>query len=247
MADVFARDVAYELEEVSMRGMLVAPERAVSLPTVVLIHDAFGLSDDMVEIAEAIAGRGYVVFAADVWGDRQLPQSQPEIGPLIGGMVQQRDEWIARIAAAHETAAAQSEIDGAALVSLGYCFGGASALEYLRTGGSVLGVVSLHGGLDLLEFDWSEATATHAAVLICTGARDPMATPEQRGQLQEGLDAAGIEWEVDLYSWAVHAFTSKKSQNSPAPHLFAYDERAAARSWAATLRFLDDTFGARVV
>ena len=247
MADVFARDVAYELEEVSMRGMLVAPERAVSLPTVVLIHDAFGLSDDMVEIAEAIAGRGYVVFLADVWGDRMLPHAPTDIGPLIGAMVGNRSEWIARIARAHAVAAAQPEVDGEALVTLGYCFGGASALEYLRTGGSVLGVVSLHGGLDLLEFDWSEATATHAAVLICTGARDPMATPEQRGQLQEGLDAAGIEWEVDLYSWAVHAFTSKKSQNSPAPHLFAYDERAAARSWAATLRFLDDTFGARVV
>ena len=245
MTQLLQRDVTYAHGDTQMRGLLVAPQGAAELPAVVLVHDAFGLSADMVEIAEAIAGRGYAVFAADVWGDRQLPQSQPEIGPLIGGMVQQRDEWIARIAAAHETAAAQSEIDGAALVSLGYCFGGASVLEYLRTGGSVLGVVSIHGGLDLLEFDWADATANNASVLICTGARDPMATAEQLGQLQSGLDAAGIDWEVDLYSGAVHAFTSKKSKNSPAPHLFAYDERAATRSWNATLRFLDDTFQAR--
>lgn len=246
MPDLQTRDVAYQHGDTQMLGMLVAPQGATRLPAVVLVHDAFGLSDDMVEIARSIAMRGTAVFAADVWGGRRLPEAQAEIGPLIGGMVQQRDEWIARVAAAHETAAAQPEIDGAALVSLGYCFGGASALEYLRTGGSVLGVVSVHGGLDLLESDWARAQPG-STVLICTGARDPMATPEQLHQLQAGMDDAGIDWEVDLYSGAVHAFTSKKSKNSPAPHLFAYDERAATRAWSATLRFLDEVFQERVV
>lgn len=246
MADLFTRDIAYRHEGAEMLGMLVAPEGAVNLPTVVLVHDAFGLSDDMVEIAQSIASRGYAVFAADVWGNRQLPTSEPEIGPLIGGMVAQRDEWIARVAAAHETAAAQAEVDGSALISLGYCFGGASALEYLRTGGSVLGVVSIHGGLDLLEFDWARAKPG-STVLVCTGAADPMATAEQREQLMAGLDAAGIDWELDLYSNTVHAFTSKKAQNSPVPHVIAYHPRNAARAMDATLRFIDEVFAARAV
>ena len=246
MADLRTRDIAYRHGDTEMLGMLVAPEGAVNLATVVLVHDAFGLSDDMVEIAETIAARGYAVFAADVWGNRQLPASEPEIGPLIGGMVAQRDEWIARVAAAHTTAAAQPEADGSALISLGYCFGGASALEYLRIGGSVLGVVSIHGGLDLLEFDWTRATPG-STVLVCTGASDPMATAEQREQLLSGMDAAGINWELDLYSNTVHAFTSKKAQDSPAPHVIAYHPRNAARAMDATLRFIDEVFAARVV
>lgn len=107
-------------------------------------------------------------------------------------------------------------------------------------------VVLVHGGLDLLEFDWARAQPG-STVLICTGARDPMATAEQLNRLQAGMDDAGIDWEVNLYSGAVHAFTSKKSKNSPAPHLFAYDERAATRAWSATLRFLDEVFQARAV
>ena len=244
MADLHVRDIAYRHGDTEMLGLLVAPAHAAKLPTVVLVHDAFGLSDDMVEIARSIASRDYTVFAADVWGNRQLPTSESEIGPLIGGMVSQRDEWIARIAAAHETAAAQPEVDGSALISLGYCFGGASALEYLRTGGSVLGVVSIHGGLDLLEFDWARAKPG-STVLVCTGAADPMATPEQREQLLSGLDAAGIDWELDLYSNTVHAFTSKKAQDSPAPHVIAYHPRNATRAMDATLRFIDEVFAAR--
>ncbi len=238
------RDVEYALGETRMLGLLVAPEGAAGLPAVVLVHDAFGLSADMIEIADKIAERGYAVFAADVWGDRTLPASEPEIGPLIGGMVGRRGEWIARISAAHETAAAQPEIDGEALVSLGYCFGGASALEYLRTGGSVRGVVSVHGGLDLIEFDWSGAKPG-AAVLVCTGADDPMATAEQRDRLQAGMDEAGVDWQVDIYSGTVHAFTSEKAKDSPAPHVIAYNERAATRAWESTLRFLDEIFAPR--
>lgn len=241
MPPITSRDIAYEHEGTRLLGLLCAPQGAVRRPTVVLVHDAFGLGEDMIAIARRLAGRGFAVFAADVWGERMTPRSEPEIGPLIGGMVGNRDRWISRIAAAHEVAAAQPEVDGDALVSLGYCFGGSSALEYVRSGGAVRAAIGIHPGLDLVEFDWSGAHQS-AVVLICTGADDPMATAEMRAQLQQAMSGAAIDWELDLYSGTKHAFTSPKAQFSPMPEVVAYHPRNAERAWQATTRLLDELF-----
>jgi dienelactone hydrolase len=241
MDKVVLRDVEYTHDDTRMIGAVCAPEEAESAPGVLLVHDAFGLSEHMLQIARDLAGRGYAVFAADVWGDRALPTTEEEIGPLIGAMVSDRPRWTARLAAAHRAAADQPEIDGSALVALGYCFGGSSALEHLRNGGDVRGAISIHGGLDLLdpEADWQAVDPT-ARVLLCSGAEDPMATAEQRTALLHGLSGAGVDWELDLYSGTVHAFTSPQAESSPRPDVVAYHPRSAARAWAATTRFLSE-------
>lgn len=236
------RDVAYRHGATEMTGRLIAPANAPALPAVVLLHDAYGFSTpQLLTTAERIAARGIAVFVADLWAGRAAPAHPDDIGRFIGGMVSDRAEWQGRVAAAHAAAAAQPEINPQALVSLGYCFGGSSALEYLRTGGDVLGVIAIHAGLDLLEFDWTAAPAGRT-VLVCTGADDPMATAEQRASLEAGMNHSGTNWEVQLYSGTVHAFTSEHSKNSPVPHLFNYHERSATRAWAATLGMLDELF-----
>jgi dienelactone hydrolase len=242
MPALIARDVAYAHGSTEMLGMLVAPEGATALPTVVLLHDAFGLGADAVAQARRLAELGIAVLAADVWGDRHTPACGRDIGPLIGAMVADRAEWMGRVAAAHRAAARQPEVDGSRLVSLGYCFGGAGALEHVRTGGDVLGAVSIHGGLDLLDRDWSAPTRG-VGVLVCTGAADPMATAEQRAALQADLTAAGIEWEVDLYGGVRHAFTNPRSDLPGMPPGVAYSARASERAWQSTRQFLADRFG----
>ncbi|MCS5713145.1 dienelactone hydrolase family protein [Herbiconiux sp. CPCC 205716] len=235
------RDVQYAHDGTRMRGLLFSTPGVSGSPTIVLVHDAFGLNGHTLETAERYAALGFTVFAADVWGDRLTPQAESEIGPLIGGMVGDRARWISRIAAAHEAAAAQPEVDASALVTIGYCFGGSSALEYLRTGGRTRGVVSIHGGLDLLAPDWSGAR-TDARVLVCTGADDPMATREQRAALETAMTGAGLDWETDLYSDTKHAFTNPSSSHSPMPHVVAYNPRSAARAWESTTRLLGELF-----
>lgn len=241
METTIQRDVEYTYDAIVMKGAVCAPSGTVGAPGILLVHDAFGLSTQMLETAHRLAGLGFAVFAADVWGNRAQPSRQEEIGPYIRAMVSDRPGWAGRMHTAEKTAAAQPEIDGSSLVALGYCFGASSALELLRNGGGLRGVISIHAGLDLLDpqSDWSGADP-RARVLICSGDEDPMATPPQRAFLQEKLSGVGIEWELDLYSGAKHAFTSLLARNSPTPDAVAYDERSAARAWAATTRFLSD-------
>ena len=237
MSSVTSRDIEYRHDDTRLLGLLRAPSTpAPGSPGVLLVHDAFGISDEMVAIADRLAAQGHPVLAADVWGERHLPGSEAQIGPLIGGMVGDRDRWMARVRAAHAVAAEQPEFAGRPVVLLGYCFGGSSALEYLRTGADVAGVISVHGGLDLLAPDWSQALPS--SVLLCTGADDPMATAGMRTELTGSLDAAGMDWQLHLYSDTKHAFTSPKAAHSPMPDVVAHNPRSAARAWAATLHFL---------
>ncbi|MBO0610113.1 dienelactone hydrolase family protein [Myceligenerans salitolerans] len=243
--DVRVRDVEYTHDGTRMRGAVVAAPGTRGAPGVLLVHDAFGPGEDMLAIARRLAALGRPVFCADIWGARTRPRTMAEIGPLIGGMVADRARWIARVSAAHEAAGAQPELDGGCLVALGYCFGGSSALEYLRGGGRLAGVVGVHAGLDLLDpgADWS-AAHPGASVLLCTGADDPMATAAQRDALQNALTGAGIDWETDVYGGTVHAFTSPRARNSPDPRVIAHHPRSAARAWDATTRFLRETLPA---
>lgn len=242
MSDLLARDVEYVHDGTRLRGRLCAPAGAAALPAVVLVHDAYGLSSDMMAIAERLAALGLAVLAADVWGERTVPAGPDEVGPLIGAMVRDRPRWLGRVAAAHAAAVEQPEVDGSSVALVGYCFGGSSALEYLRSGADVRGVVAVHPGLDLLDPHAPWPPAVDARVLVCTGGSDPMATAEQRTWLETGLTSAGADWELDVYGGATHAFSSLRSRHSPVPELFAYDARSAARAWRATTQLLAEVF-----
>ncbi|QTX04428.1 dienelactone hydrolase family protein [Agromyces archimandritae] len=240
MTEITTRDITVEHDGEALFGLLVAPAGARSRPGILLVHDAFGLGEDMIAIARRLAGAGYAVFAADVWGERRTPADEAGIGPLIGGMVADRERWIGRIAASRDAAAAQPEIDVDALAGLGYCFGGSSLLEYLRTGGRLRAAAAIHPGLDLVADGWAAARAD-TEVLVCVGADDPMATAEMRERLHAAMSGAGIDWREELYSGTVHAFTSPKAAHSPNPEVIAYHPRNARRAWDAAIALLSET------
>ncbi|WUS95233.1 dienelactone hydrolase family protein [Streptomyces sp. NBC_00708] len=236
MTQPAGRDIEYHHEGARLLGLVVPPGSGAvdhRASAVLLLHDAFGIGDELVNTATRLAEAGHPVFVADLWGERTAPASDIEIGPLIGAMAQDRSRWRGRVAAAHAALHAQPEFAGRPLVLLGYCFGGSSALEYLRTGAHVAGVAAVHPGLDLLDDDWSAPGS--GSVLLLIGADDPMATPAQRGRLREHLDGAGLDHQLHLYSGTTHAFTSRRSAG-PGP--FAHHARSAARAWAAATGFL---------
>ncbi|MFF3488573.1 dienelactone hydrolase family protein [Streptomyces sp. NPDC002701] len=240
MTQAASRDVEYQHDGTRLLGLVVAPRGAAadnsSAAAVLLLHDAFGISDEMTTTAARLADAGHPVLLADIWGERATPASDTEIGPLIGAMVQDHSRWLGRVAAAHAALDAQPELAGRPLALLGYCFGGSSALEYLRTGAQVAGVAAVHPGLDLLDDDWSRPGS--GSVLLMIGADDPMATPAMCRRLGDHLDAAGLDHQLHLYSGTTHAFTSPRAAHSPKPALFAHNARSAARAWAATTSFL---------
>lgn len=240
MTELTDRSVHYSYEGTELIGYFVADSSGAKRPGVLLIHDAFGVSDAMKGNARRIAELGYSVFLADLWGDGRTPMGDDEIGPLIGSMVSNSERWTALVKAGHDQLLAQEEVAEAPVTAAGYCFGGSSVLEYVRVGGEVEGAVSFHGGLDVVGTDWTRANR-NASVLILTGAEDPMAPQTVVDALQESMTRADVAWEVASYGQTKHAFTNPHADKAGKPEVIAYNPRADRRSWNAFTLFLQET------
>lgn len=232
MAGLTKRDIAYQDQGSQLLGYFCCPEAVAgkTMPGVVMVHGAHGLNGQVMACAERLAAEGFAVLAADLWGERKQLSDPAEIGPMLGRFGSDPVFWKGRLAAAQDALANQPEVTASLVAMVGYCFGGASALEYVRQGGPVRAAVSLHGAFDLIGKDWSSATPG-AQVLIATGNDDPLAKAEDLRSIEEGLSDAGVVWDTVIYGGVKHAFT--EPDQAGRPPFAAYDARADRRSFAA--------------
>ncbi len=240
MAGLIQRDVEYALDDTVMRGLLVAPEGAFALPTVLLFHDAFGLGDDMIAIARQLAEHGYTVFAADVWGNRTTPTDSPRSAAhRLDGRQPPRVARPHRRGPRHRGRPARGRRRQPRAPRL-------LLRRLLRTRirphrRPRAGLIAIHPGLDIIE---STGRPPTPASTRSSRSAPPIRwrPPSSALQLEQALNGADIDWELDLYSHTAHAFTSRKAQSSPRPDVFAYHPRNAERAWNATTRFLGELF-----
>jgi len=242
VSKTISKEVEYFYDSARLVGYFCADESAATpRPGVVIVHDACGVSEHMKRTAESLADLGFAVLAADVWGDGQQLRDESAVGPMIGRFASDRKTWMGRLEAAKQALVAESEVEPSKIAMVGYCFGGASALEYARTVGGVAGVVSVHGGLELVGGDWTTAPPNGKA-LILTGFEDPMAKSSVLLDLENNMTRAGVDWQVNTYGHTKHGFTRPDSDRANKPQVIAYNEQSAKRSWAAMRGFLHEIF-----
>ena len=118
---------------------------------------------------------------------------------------------------------------------MGYCFGGAAALELARSGkaNDIAGYASFHGGLKTPKGQ-SYAKNT-PPILIAHGGADRAIKISQVADLSTQLEAAKVPYEIQVYSGAPHAFTVFGSKR--------YRETADKQSWGAFSDFLSKNLG----
>jgi len=199
---------------------------------VLIIHDWDGLTGYEVKRAEMLAGMGYDAFAADLYGKGNRPVDTQAKKAETAKLYQDRDKMRALILAGLEQA---RKLGGGQAVVMGYCFGGAAALELARSGKAedIKGYASFHGGLSTPE--GQSYSADIPPLLIAHGAADSSITMDDVAQLSRELEAADATYTIEVYSGAPHAFTVFGSER--------YQERADRKSWVAFKTFLAETLG----
>ena len=181
--------------------------------------------------ARRLAELGYVALAADMFGDRRQARNLQEVVKLVGDLRNEPEKLRARGSAALTTIAALPQVDANRIGAIGFCFGGSVVLELARDGADLKAAVSFHGVLATRMP--AVPGKVKASVLVCTGADDPLAPPEQVKAFEDEMRAAGVrDWQVISYGNTLHGFTNPAADGSMMRSAL-YSAQADRRSWAS--------------
>ncbi len=225
--------VTYYIDNEPYEGYFIQPqkENAAKAPLVIVLHDWDGLTDYEIERAKMLSREGYQVFAADLFGKGIRPTENKDKAQHTGELYKDREKLRRLMINALITARKQG-VEGDKFVAMGYCFGGAAALELARSGAELAGFASFHGGLATPE--GQDYSKTKGKIMVFHGTADTAITMQDFAALAEELDEAGVPNEMITYGGAPHAFTVFDSP--------AYRFTADTQSWKRFLEFLSEVF-----
>jgi carboxymethylenebutenolidase len=222
---VQAADVTFPGPAGTMYGYLAQPAAAGSYPGVIVIHEIFGLTDHIRDVARRLAKVGYLALAVDLAsraGGTAKAESVP--GALTQGPVSDR---IADLDAGVAFLETQPAYNGK-LGVVGFCFGGGMTLSFAAVQPKVRAAVPYYGPTPQPA---SDMAATQAAILAQYGETDVRVNagiPELEAAL------AGKTFRKEIWPGG-HAFNNDTGT--------AYNEAAAVDAWAATLGWLKQYLG----
>jgi dienelactone hydrolase len=184
---------------------------------------------------------GLVAFAMDLFGVPAAagPGDVARLRAIVQELRADVSELRARCGAALAVLQGHPNVDAGRLAAIGYCFGGAAAIELARSGADLKAVAGFHAGV--LPGSAADDAAIRARVLLCHGERDPVVPAAQIQAFAGGLTQAGVDWQLHLYGGVGHSFTNPEIDAWNLPG-FAYDAQADARAWAALAQLLGDVF-----
>jgi dienelactone hydrolase len=242
-AKLHTETVTYKQGRAVLEGYLAYDDASTGKrPGILVVHEWTGINDNIKHKTEALAGLGYVAFAADIYGKGVRPADPKAAGAEAGKYKADRPLLRARAAAGLAVLAAHKLVDPARIAAIGYCFGGGAVLELARSGAKVAGVVSFHGTLDTPTP--ADAKNIKGRVLVLHGADDPHVNADQVAAFEKEMRDANVDWQLVKYGGAVHAFTNPTAGNDPSKGA-AYNEKADHRSWQAMRDFFNELFGSR--
>jgi carboxymethylenebutenolidase len=214
----------------------VAYPETTPAPSVVVLHEVFGVNADIRETCDALAAKGFIAVAPDLFW-RQQPGVDLSVtseadwkAGLALYMAYNRDQGVADIVATIDAAGKLKGATGKVAV-MGYCLGG--LLTYLTAArGKVDAAVAFHGGDT--ESYLSEAGSIDAPFLMHLAEEDEYITKAAQADIKKALDGKP---NVVIYSYpgCNHAF----SRHGGAHYDAAAAKLANERTWA----FLKEKLG----
>ncbi|MGK2909086.1 MAG: dienelactone hydrolase family protein [Sphingobium sp.] len=217
-------------------SVAVGDDASGMLPGVLLFPNVLGTKEADFAMAEKVAGLGYAVLVADIYGQgKRTTRADADAGRYMAELNGDRALMKARLFRSLEVLRDLPEVDAARVAAIGYCFGGKCVLDLARGGADIRGGVSFHGVYDAPPFP--NATIT-AKLLVCHGWDDPLAPPDAVVGLGRELTEAGCDWQIHAYGNTGHGFTDRTA-NMPERGM-AYQPDADRRSFKAMTDFLDD-------
>jgi len=215
------------------QGYLVYPvsssDSQGKLPAVVMIHEWWGVNQNIKDMANLLAKQGFVVLAADLYHGKVAdnPQRAMELVQMARNI---QDNSIANLQEAVKYLSLVSNVDSTKITSLGWCFGGGQSLQLaLNSQEHPLAATILYYGTPLVT-DKQSLSKIKWPVLGIFGDKDEAIPMGEVNQFRTSLNQSGITNEIHIYNGVGHAFANPSGDN--------YAPKETADAWQKTLSFL---------
>lgn len=225
-------------------ALVFTPDSEGPWPAVIYYMDAFGIRPGLKQMAEHIAGGGYLVLVPDLFY-RYGPYGPlvPEelfagdyratIGPLMASTDNHK--------AAADTEAclryldSRDDVVGDKVGTVGFCMGGGMAITAAAIyPNRVVAAVSFHGGNLATDQPTSPhrlAPKINAELYIAVADNDKSYPPDMGERFEKALTEAGVTYRSELYRGAAHGWMK--------PDFPIYDQEAAERGWGELFALFD--------
>lgn len=208
------------------RGYLAhpqAPPAGAHLPGLIVIHEWWGLNDNIKAATRRLAGEGYAALAVDLYGGK-VADTADGAKQLMGGVLANREAAFATLRAAD----AYLKRQGAPRIGvIGWCFGGAWSLQTALEVPEGIDAAVVYYGQP--EKDRARLERLRAPLLGLYGADDQSIPPAAVHEMEATLKQLGKSVEVHVYDGAGHAFANPSGTN--------YRPPAADDAWQRTVAF----------
>ena len=220
---ILTENTEFSSNGISLRGYLARPADTPSAPAIILIHEWWGLTDHIKDIAGRYALEGYITAAVDLF-DGVTTKDAEEAGKLMNGLDFQKA--LERIQATVEYL---RQLEGVTSIGVtGFCMGGVLSL-LAACQNKVEAVAPFYGMPD----DLSAIANLGCPMLFIGGEKDQWITVEKMNKLKEELQNKHKTGEVFIYPEANHAFF-----NDTRPEV--YNAEDATDAWQKVLAFFKE-------
>ena len=231
------RNFNYQDGDVTCHGYLASQSHSAE-PTVIVIHEFAGITNNIKAHVEKIARFGYTAVAIDMYGEGKIGKDFESCVTLFKQYFNDRALLQRRVLAGFNATRTLPEVNKNKIAAVGFCFGGMCALDLARAGADVKGVASIHG-LFLPPENVKRGKMT-AKVLICQGYDDPQVPHDQLHMLAKELNENQVDWQFVYFSHTKHSFTDPEAAKlGPLELGRVYNATSADRAWVYCHDFFD--------
>jgi carboxymethylenebutenolidase len=208
-----------------MDAYLARPEPAGRYPGVLVIHELYGLNDNIRDVCQRFAGEGYVALAVDLFSNAPRPLCMARIlyGMLISPL---RNGTVGELQAVMRALQDRPEVDPLRVGVIGFCMGGTYALQLACVNGDLRAASVFYGNNPR-----PLGAVARACPIVGSYPERDLTTGAGRA-LDSALAQFDIPHDVKIYAGAGHSFFNDSGSN--------YNEHAAADSWGRTLAFFTE-------
>jgi len=207
-------------------GYLAQPTGAeTGNSAIIVIHEWWGLNDNIRMMADKLAGDGYTALAVDLYYGKVA--ESPDSAGTYARSVNEK-EAIDNLSQAYKYLS--NKQDAGKVGVIGWCFGGGWSLQTALAHPDELDAAVIYYGR--LVTDPGQLEKLQMPVLGIFGGKDQSIPPKTVKQFEAALNEAGVNNSIYIYDGAGHAFAN--------PSGTRYVKEAAEDAWQKTTSFLEE-------